>query len=548
MNGTDKTPPARGPSLRIIAVNDVYTIENLPRLRGLVAHHATHDPADVQIVTLAGDFVSPSILSSIDHGRGMVDCMNAVGVGYVTFGNHEDDIPPEELRLRVREFQGVWLGTNVRGFTPVLPTHAVLEVRAKAGRSVRVGLLGVVMDDPAIYRRAPFGGVEITPPNACARAEARRLMREEGCAVVVPLTHQDAAQDRALAEAQRDPSFPVIVGGHEHTVLLEQVAGTWVIKAGADAVHAVIIDLVWPLEAPAPGVADLPSVTVRLEDVATYPEDPALSAHVAALLQCVQALEAATLVPLGPCEVLSSVGTRARQTSFGSLVCSRVRDALDADGCLFNGGGIRASREYRARFTYGDLKAEVPFENEVVVVEMPGSVVRDAVEASRARSPVESGGFLQVDDQMAVDGSGRRVTEVGGEALDLARCYRIAVVRNLFAGLDHIEPLVRFAREHPEKIPQAGTGREIKMILVDALCLALFRQLGSFDAMDADHDGVLTAADLSLAIARLLSEPPSSVTAGLVLGTLDVDRDGHISREEAAASARSPARKPPHDC
>src|ERR1700679_2436869 len=112
---------SRGPRLRVVAVNDVYTLENLPRLRSLVKHHAEADPADVLLVTLAGDFVAPSILSSLDFGRGMVDCMNAVGVTHAILGNHEDDIPVEELRKRITELHATLLGTNVRAFTPTLP-------------------------------------------------------------------------------------------------------------------------------------------------------------------------------------------------------------------------------------------------------------------------------------------------------------------------------------------------------------------------------------------------------------------------------------------
>jgi 2',3'-cyclic-nucleotide 2'-phosphodiesterase (5'-nucleotidase family) len=87
------------PRLRIVCVNDVYTLENLPRLRTLVRHYAAAlgrspsapaptDAADAMLVTLAGDFVSPSVLSSLDMGRGMVECMRAVGVTHATLGNH----------------------------------------------------------------------------------------------------------------------------------------------------------------------------------------------------------------------------------------------------------------------------------------------------------------------------------------------------------------------------------------------------------------------------------------------------------------------------
>ena len=73
---------------------------------------------DNTLVFLPGDFVAPSLLSSLDRGKGMIDMMNRVGetgVNYVCFGNHEADIPPEELRKRISEFKGKWINSNMQG-------------------------------------------------------------------------------------------------------------------------------------------------------------------------------------------------------------------------------------------------------------------------------------------------------------------------------------------------------------------------------------------------------------------------------------------------
>ena len=60
--------------IRILAINDVYELENLPRLATL--RRQLDPPPDA--VVLAGDFLSPSMLSSIDQGKGMVDMLNRV--------------------------------------------------------------------------------------------------------------------------------------------------------------------------------------------------------------------------------------------------------------------------------------------------------------------------------------------------------------------------------------------------------------------------------------------------------------------------------------
>jgi hypothetical protein len=262
----------------------------------------------------------------------------------------------------------------------------------------------------------------------------------------------------------------LIIGGHEHVPFLENVERSQIVKSGMDAAAACISDVIW-----SDGARE-PHVVARRESVLGYPEDASLRARVDGHMAMLGSLASSTLVEIPPGQVISSIGARSRQTSFGTLVCSRLRDALRADVCLVNGGGIRASREYRTKLTYADLGAEIPFRNEIVVAPMPGSVLQQAVAESRSRAPAESGGFLQVDDHVILDGN--NITAVAGAPLDLSREYRVALVRNFFSGLDQIGPLVRYAQEHPEKIPPPTTGRDIKHFLVEAFASELRRTLG----------------------------------------------------------------------
>jgi 2',3'-cyclic-nucleotide 2'-phosphodiesterase (5'-nucleotidase family) len=498
------------PALRIISINDVYSLESLPRLKTLVKEHS-RGPFTT-LVVLAGDFVAPSLLSSLDAGRGMVDCLNDIGVTHVCFGNHEDDIPVAELKKRMNELDAVWLSSNVHFDSPRVKVSDTITIPS-AGPDVRVGLLGVVVVDTMLYRDVPFGGAPIEPANEVAMREAARLVRE-GCAFIVPITHQAIDDDRALARAGATPPFPVIVGGHEHVPFIERIGPTWIVKAGSDATAAVITDIVWEA-----GVA---TTTTRLEPVAGNAENHELRERVDAHMAKVHDIENASLVMLAPGETLSSVGSRVRPTTLGTLLCSAIRDALGADACLFNGGGIRGGRDYHTHFTYGDLETEVPFDNEIVVVRLPGRVVREAIAASRSHAPAESGAFLQTDNALDV------------AKLEEDREYRVAIVRNLLTGMDHIEPLVRFAHEHPEKIPPALTGRDVKHVLVDAFAVALWRKLGRFDEIDANHDGVITEPEVAAALARVTAEAPSHVTAQLLVRALDKNADNVISRAELA--------------
>jgi 2',3'-cyclic-nucleotide 2'-phosphodiesterase (5'-nucleotidase family) len=506
--------------LRVVSINDVYLLDNLPRLKSLVDRHVRAGGADAYVVVLAGDFVAPSLLSSIDSGRGMVDCLNAVGVTHVVLGNHEDDIPPEELRQRLSELTATCLGTNVRGSLG-LPTHVIVDV---AGR--KVGLVGVVMDDPSFYRGKPFGGVELLPANAAALAETALLFRA-GVASVIPITHQSIGDDRALAAAQTAPPFPLVVGGHEHIRTLERVGETWIVKADSEAASAVISDIVWP------DGDGLPKVSTRVESVAEYPEDAEVRARVDKHMSAVRELGAATLYWVSPGTTLSSRGSRSRQTTMGTLICSRIRDCLGAEAALFNGGGIRGERDYPVRFTYGDVEAEVPFDNEVVVVGLPGRVIAAAIAASRHAAPLESGAFLQVDDNIVVDAS-NAVVAIAGARFDPERHYQVALIRELLLGLDGVEPLVSWAKENERLVPPDGAGRQPKFVLVQSFAIGIWRDLGGFDAIDADGDDRVTQAEIAAAVARRHpSQVPSAVLADLVLRAVDADADRIVSRADA---------------
>lgn len=507
------------PRLRILAVNDVYSLEHLPRLRSMVQHYAEQDPADVMLVTMAGDFLAPSILSSLDFGAGMVDCLNRIPITHAILGNHEDDLEVPVLRRRLGELKATLLLTNVRGLGESFPEQQVVTVG-----DVKVGVVGVVDGDVTLYRRAPFGGAEIEKPNDAARRHTDALVAG-GCAFVIAITHQRISDDRALAQ----PTIPLILGGHEHDGHLETVGTTTLIKAPSDAARVGVVDVVCTTP---------PTIRAKLEDVTTYPEDADLKARVDAHLAPVRELQTATLLILKPGEVVSSIGTRARQTSMGTLICSRLRDAFAAEACIFNGGGIRGSREYRDRLTYGDIEGEVPFDNEIVLARLPGSVLAEAIAFSRAQAPRESGGFLQVDDRLELD-ERHRVVSVFGAPFDPARDYRVALVRDLFEGMDQIEPLIRFARAHPDRVPMVTSGREVKVVLLGALCSLLLAQLGGFDALDRNHDGVVTAEELLAAITHATHQPTSEMSARVLIDALDTNDDHALSREEVPSGPGS---------
>src|SRR5450432_4101606 len=108
----------------LLQLNDVYEIGPLNQGRiGGMARVATlvkqHEARYQTFVVVAGDFVSPSVIGTVKidgqkvNGRQMVDIMNKTGVDLVTFGNHEFDIPENDLQQRINESQFAWVSSDV---------------------------------------------------------------------------------------------------------------------------------------------------------------------------------------------------------------------------------------------------------------------------------------------------------------------------------------------------------------------------------------------------------------------------------------------------
>ena len=538
---------AGAPQLRIVSVNDVYELDALPRLRTLIAAARAAEPRTAFCSVLCGDFVSPSVLSGLDGGRGMVAALNRVPIDYCCFGNHEADIPLAALRERTREFRGTWLNTNVGDFEPTLPRHAIIDVLAQ-GAPLRIGLLGLLTSERGIFRSESFRGYAIGDVLDAARREASRLREECGVGYVIALTHQSVGADAELAA---DGHVDLILGGHEHEVMEVRADGVApIVKSGSDALTAAIVDVCFDDGGP--------RVAVRFEPTADHAPDAHLAAEVAEQQAVLLALQreivfsADDTAPFaapprratGAPTTLSSRGSRFRQTSVGAMLASAARDALQADVGAINGGPIKGNREYAdGAVSYMQLQQELPFPTKMVVVRLPGAVMQEAVRHSRTGEG-ERRAFLQLDAATRVGDDGVTLTEIRGAPFDPRAEYAVAMPRNLLKGAFNVAPLVEFARASPHALPDDDAFIPAFNLVLMHQSRRIWRRLGDFNEIDLDGNGELDRDEVAEALRAKLGSEPSAMLIDRVVAALDVDASGTISRDEYE-SARARYRADP---
>ena len=111
----------------VLQMNDVYEISpleggkagGLARVATVIKELEAENPNTISL--LSGDFLSPSLMGMLKDkngekiaGRQMIETLNALGLDYVTFGNHEFDLKTGELlQKRIDQSDFKYICSNV---------------------------------------------------------------------------------------------------------------------------------------------------------------------------------------------------------------------------------------------------------------------------------------------------------------------------------------------------------------------------------------------------------------------------------------------------
>ncbi|MBW3624227.1 MAG: nucleoside hydrolase [Armatimonadetes bacterium] len=437
----DDIPASRtGAPLTILQINDVYVAAPLEggKVGGLARVAALKKqlsgPGRAVVVVLPGDFLSPSVASSIFKGKQMVDALNAMGLDIATLGNHEFDFGVDVMKERMREAKWTWVVTNVLDEATGKPVGGAAPYLVREYGPLKVGYLGLCLTGEEISRDKRVG-LKFTDPFEAA-ANYIPILKREGANVIVAITHLDYADDRRLAE--RFPEIDLILGGHEHFPITSITNRTLITKAGSDARYVARIDL----NRTGPN-ASLERHYELLPITDALPDDPDTAKVVASyeekLSKELDLAVGTTKTPLNA--VAESV--RSQESNLGGLMADAMRANVNADLAIMNAGSIRSNRVYPpGTLTRRDILAMHPFGGIVTAVEATGATVKAALEHGVSRLGESVGRFPQVSgvafrvDPSAPAGNRVRDVRVNGQPLDPNRTYKVALTDYMLKGGD----------------------------------------------------------------------------------------------------------------
>ena len=484
----------------------------LARIRTRVEQ--TRSQAENSLLLHAGDAVQGTLYFTRYHGDADMAALNLLGVDAMAVGNHEFDKGPELLARLAGEADFPLLGANIDiSGEPRLQGKIKPYVIRTIGDE-RVGIIGLITPETA-FSSTPGKTVSFDDVAAAAKSMVAKL-EAMGVNKIIALTHQGYEQDIALAGAV--DGIDLIVGGHSHTLLGEKdapgmriggpyptrivspdgspvyIVQAWAkgrelgtIRVGFDAdgeIKTYEADPVIVLgdrfkrkdDSGKKQIVEGEAKTAILEAIRATPgiavveEDPAMAALIAPYAKGVREMETKAIarvtenLPHVRVPGFDRYGKRDDCPS-GSLVAPLVADSLvwkantnglRVDLSLQNAGGVRTALQ-KGELTVGDVYTLLPFGNTLVVLELSGTEVREAIEqAADAALHGNSGAFPYPGNaRFSFDphaSSGNPVTDIqirgedgAWQPLESGRTYRVAVNSFIAAGGDSYNVLKKAA-------------------------------------------------------------------------------------------------------
>lgn len=463
--------------LTVIHITDVYTLENFPSLCNLIREAKARNPNTFSV--LSGDFLAPYLLSQIDEGRGMMRCVAEAGIDFLSWGNHDADVDHRVTCSHVRNFPGIWLNSNMVDHEAMEAQKQYFRFDAKSpdkAQSKRIGLCAVLTDSAQLYKPGAFGGATISDPWKALEKCAHEILVD--CDLVIPFEHlYEPDDERTCSEFD----FPVVFSGHDHHRVDRMISGTRLLKPGSDSVYATVCEISW-------NEKDEVVVEARFVKVDQWPADPKIQAIVDESYDVLKPLCNTQLLSTKMPAKLSSKGAREKVTSMAVFLCSLLREALDVDCVLLMGGNIRGGRDYDdddSFFSLESLMAEIEEDQAVGIVNIPGSLISDAVKFSHSNGPIP--GWFQYDDQVEEDLATGEILSIRGKPIDPDKMYAVATkLPDLTNGQS--PQLTRYFSNEASKERRDAQTRNIHAIILEHCATSVARELLSRLSEDDDNE------------------------------------------------------------
>ncbi|MGH1575635.1 bifunctional metallophosphatase/5'-nucleotidase [Planktotalea sp.] len=384
------------------------------------------------VVLDAGDPFQGSLFYTTYKGAAEAEFMEAIGYDAMAVGNHEFDDGPQGLADFIEKVSFPVISGNLdltseSALNGKVANHLVLEIGGE-----KIGIVSALATD-TVDTSSPGDNVVFQDEIESLAADAAAL-EEMGVSKIIALNHVGLSKDLEIAGAV--PSLDVVIGGHSHTLMLnddegtpaypEMVGGTPVAQAYAYSKYIGHLTVTFD---DAGNVTSAEGNPVLLD--ASVVPDATISARVAEMGAPIEEMKTRVVAATSGIVDGDRSVCRVMECSMGNLVADAMLDRVKDQGveiAIQNGGGLRASID-SGEVTMGEVLSVLPFQNTLSTFRISGATLVAALENGvsqmdevKGRFPQVAGMSFTVDPNAEV---GSRISEVmiGGAPVDPAKMY-----------------------------------------------------------------------------------------------------------------------------
>ncbi|MTI14199.1 bifunctional UDP-sugar hydrolase/5'-nucleotidase UshA [Sansalvadorimonas verongulae] len=366
--------------------------------------------------------------------------MNLLGYDAMAVGNHEFDKPRDVLMMQQDIADFPFLSANIideKTGSPLFKPYTTFEFDG-----LRVAVMGLTtIDTPKATDPANTAGLDFISPVKATSQLMPELKKASD--IVIVSSHLGYYEDANhgvnspgdVTLARNVDGIDMIFGGHSHQTLErpDKQNGTYIFQANELGKFIGRADFEFRN-----GVLKLVSyklIPVNHKEI-TIKEDPAMLALLAPYHEKGAKLVEARVGSVDERLMGERSEVRFQPTDLGTMITQAFIEKTGADFATMNGGGIRASIP-AGEITYKNILTVLPFGNTLTTVEMNGQEVMDYLNVV-ALKPANSGAFAHFSGiEMVIESGAVHDVRIGGEAIDLNKTYKMALLSFSAGGGDN---------------------------------------------------------------------------------------------------------------
>lgn len=311
----------------------------------------------------SGDVFQGSLYYRHDYGKLNAKLLRYLKYDAIALGNHEFDNGVKVLRRNVKTSKTQFLSANVH-FNDRYLKKAVKPYITKEFDGEKYLIIGVTTSDLANLSDTSYAKV------TDATEEIKKIIKTVKYDHLIILSHCGLDEDRKIAKEV--PEIDLIVGGHNHFFFETPtyVGKTPIVQDGEFGIRVGVLNFDKKLK-------HYVHTNITPDFKTNNQIDKIIAQTDKRIAHSTKKVIAKTNVTLlGDQYIIEH-----NQTNLGKLVLLSMTKAFpNYDVVMTNSGSIRVNRNIKNQITYGDVLEILPFENKVVLVELQGKYLKEALQ------------------------------------------------------------------------------------------------------------------------------------------------------------------------